>query len=114
MRLHNVSQLAGFTRRDDLTFFLQELCGAEYIHELAFAPTKDMLDAYRKTKDWESYAISFNALIIQRQIEINYSADFFTTPTVLLCSEPLATHCHRHLVTDYLNARIPSLTVKHL
>ena len=28
VRLHNTSQLAGFTKREDLAFFLAELCGA--------------------------------------------------------------------------------------
>ena len=33
VRLNNVSQLAGFTKRDDLEFFLRELCDAAYHHE---------------------------------------------------------------------------------
>ena len=48
VRLNNSSQLAGFTKKDDLPFFLKELCDAEYIHEPLLAPTQDLLDAYRK------------------------------------------------------------------
>ena len=33
VRLNNVSQLAGFTKRDDPRFFLKEVCGADYHHE---------------------------------------------------------------------------------
>ena len=33
VRLNNVSQLAGFAKRNDLEFFLNELCAAEYLHE---------------------------------------------------------------------------------
>ena len=33
VRLNNVSQLAGFAKRDDLRFFVREICGAKYIHE---------------------------------------------------------------------------------
>ena len=51
VRLNNVSQLAGFAKRDDLKFFLNELCnGAEYIHAPDLAPTKEILSAYKKMK----------------------------------------------------------------
>ncbi|MBI1789085.1 MAG: DUF488 domain-containing protein, partial [Acidobacteria bacterium] len=33
VRLNNVSQLAGFTKKNDLRFFLREVCAAEYVHE---------------------------------------------------------------------------------
>jgi hypothetical protein len=47
-RLNNSSQLAGFAKRDDLAYFLRQLCGARYEHRLDLAPTSDLLDAYRK------------------------------------------------------------------
>ena len=48
IRLHNVSQLSGFPKRDDLIFFLKELCNCDYKHIPNFAPTKDILDAFKK------------------------------------------------------------------
>lgn len=48
VRLNNVSQLAGFSKRDDLKFFLKEICDIDYIHEPLLAPTADILDAYKK------------------------------------------------------------------
>src|SRR4051794_4548954 len=70
VRLNNVSQLAGFAKREDLQFFLRELCSAEYIHATLLAPTQAMLDAYKKQKgSWEEYARSFLALMAERQIE---------------------------------------------
>ena len=39
--MNNVSQLAAFAKRDDLSFFLKELCGAEYLHEIRLAPTQE-------------------------------------------------------------------------
>ena len=39
VRLNNVSQLAGYAKRDDLRFFLKEICGTEYIHVPELAPT---------------------------------------------------------------------------
>jgi hypothetical protein len=48
VRLNNVSQLAGFPKRDDLEFFLRELCDAAYPHEPLLAPTQTLLDSYKK------------------------------------------------------------------
>ena len=40
IRLNNVSQLAGFAKKEDLRFFVEEVCGAEYVHEPLLAPTQ--------------------------------------------------------------------------
>ena len=53
VRLNNVSQLAGFAKRDDLEYFLHEICRMEYVHLPELAPTKEMLAAYRNEhRDW--------------------------------------------------------------
>ncbi len=68
VRLNNSSQLAGFTKRDDLPFFLRELCGADYVHEPLLAPTDELLHAYRKRKgDWPTYERGFLALLAERR-----------------------------------------------
>ncbi|MBM4077228.1 MAG: DUF488 domain-containing protein, partial [Planctomycetes bacterium] len=88
VRLNNVSQLAAFAKRDDLAFFLKELCGAEYIHEIRLAPTQEMLDAYKKRKgSWDLYESMFLELIKDRRIESELNPDLFDVPTALLCSE---------------------------
>ena len=70
MRLNNTSQLAGFAKRDDLQYFLRELCGAEYHHEPALAPTEEILDAYKKKQiSWEEYETRFVDLLIERAAE---------------------------------------------
>ena len=103
VRLNNTSQLAGFAKRDDLKFFLEELHNIEYRHEPLFAPTKEILDAYRKQKGpWEDYAESFIQLMTDRRIETEIDRALFETPAVLLCSEASSEHCHRRLVVDYL------------
>jgi hypothetical protein len=48
VRLNNVSQLAGFAKKDDLQFFLREICQMGYLHLPILAPTQEMLDAYKK------------------------------------------------------------------
>ena len=115
VRLNNVSQLAGFAKRDDLKFFLAEICGAEYVHEPLLAPTQDILDAFKKDKgSWDEYERRFLQLMADRQIETAILPSLFDVPTVLLCSEPTAQRCHRRLVLEYLNGKWGDVRAIHL
>src|SRR6516165_7047383 len=106
VRLQNSSQLAGFTKREDLPFFLREICQAQYLHEPLLAPTQDMLDAYKKRKEsWSDYEQRFLALMKERKIEERIDRKSFELPTVLLCSEATAEYCHRRLVSEYLQEK---------
>lgn len=103
VRLNNVSQLAGFAKRDDLRFFLGELCGAEYLHLSELAPTQDILQAYKKGEmNWARYEDRFLNLLAKRNVEHQFSATLFDR-SCLLCSEHLPHQCHRRLVVEYLN-----------
>jgi uncharacterized protein (DUF488 family) len=64
VRLKNQSQLAGFTKRQDLPYFLRTLCRAEYSHEVRLAPTDALPSAYRAEGDWASYERAFLTQII--------------------------------------------------
>ncbi len=115
VRLNNVSQLAGFTKKDDLRFFLKRLCSADYVHERMLAPTQDLLDGYKKEGgSWENYETKFLALMSERKIEDSISRAQFDVPTVMLCSEPTAEHCHRRLVVEYLNSKWGNVKAVHL
>ncbi len=115
VRLNNVTQLAGFTKRDDLAFFLDELCGIEYRHEPLLAPTQEILTGYRKKViDWDEYARRFLALLSERQVERCIDKSLFDGPTVLLCSEPTAKRCHRRLVLEYLDRQWGDVRAVHL
>jgi uncharacterized protein (DUF488 family) len=115
VRLNNVSQLAGFTKRDDLAYFLREICQAEYRHELLLAPSPELFDAYRKQHgQWEDYERGFFALMAERQVERKLDRALFAGPTVLLCSEPTAEHCHRRLVLEYLARHWGEIEPVHL
>ncbi|HVC35069.1 MAG TPA: DUF488 domain-containing protein [Chloroflexota bacterium] len=115
VRLNNSSQLAGFSKRDDLAYFLREICGAGYVHELLLAPTQELLDRYKKNGGtWQDYERGFLALMRDRRIEELIERQLFEVPTVLLCSEPAAECCHRRLVAEYLRETWGGLTVKHL
>ncbi len=115
VRLNNTSQLAGFAKAKDLPFFLGELVGAGYEHEPLLAPTQELLDEYKKRGgDWSTYEARFLELMRRRQIEHALAASDFQTPTVLLCSEATAEHCHRRLVCEYLADRWPDVRPVHL
>ena len=115
VRLNNTSQLASFAKRDDLAYFLRELCGADYIHEPLLAPTQALLDAYKKNGgDWADYETEFLALMAAREIETHLDKSLFAPRTVMLCSEATAEQCHRRLVAEYLREKWGGLTITHL
>jgi len=114
VRLNNVSQLAGFAKKNDLKYFLKEICGMDYVHMPELAPTKAMLDEYRKkTHDWASYEIQFLDLMRRRQVQKSVPRETIAGGC-LLCSEEKPHHCHRRLVAEYLKEHWGALEIKHL
>ena len=114
VRLNNVSQLAGFAKKDDLKFFAKEVCGMEYVHLPELAPTQDILDEYKKNKgDWAVYEKKFLDLMRQRQVEKTVSREA-VAEGCLLCSEDKPHHCHRRLVAEYLREHWGDVDIKHL
>jgi uncharacterized protein (DUF488 family) len=102
IRLNNVSQLAGFTKKADLEYFLKAILGIEYEHITLLAPTADLLNEYKANKgDWAVYEESFKRLLAERQVE-NAISRATLDQACLLCSEPTAAKCHRRLVAEYL------------
>ncbi len=114
VRLNNSSQLAAYSKRDDLTFFLREILGMEYLHLPELAPTKDILDAYKKNKgDWSVYEPAFLELMKKREIEKRINPDVIKGGC-LLCSEDTPHHCHRRLVAEYLQEHWGEFDIEHL
>jgi uncharacterized protein (DUF488 family) len=114
VRLNNASRLAGFARRADLPYFLERLCGAQYLHEPALAPTREMLGAYRNGGEWPTYERAFLDLLRERRVEETLDGDLFDVPTVLLCSEAKPDRCHRRLVLEYLDREWGDIRAVHL
>jgi uncharacterized protein (DUF488 family) len=114
VRLNNVSQLAGFAKKDDLAYFLKEICGMEYVHLPALAPTQEILDEYKKQRgDWKTYETRFLELMKQRRIEETIPREA-VADGCLLCSEDKPHHCHRRLVAEYLKKHWGDVEVSHL
>ncbi len=116
IRLHNTNQLAGFTKKDDLAYFLHALCGIAYLHEPLLAPTEEMLREVRKAgrRGWAVYERDFVRLLSERNLDERLPDLLLSVPTVMLCSEPTAEHCHRRLVAEYLAERVPGVEIVHL
>ncbi len=113
-RLNNVSQLAGFTKKEDLRFFLREVGHIDYVHLSALAPTQSMLDTYKKNGgDWGTYEKQFLALMAERRIETSIDKNLLAG-ACLLCSEATPHHCHRRLVAEYLQGKWGDVDIEHL
>jgi uncharacterized protein (DUF488 family) len=114
VRLNNVSQLAGFTKKDDLRYFTKMICNIDYVHILDLAPTQEILDTYKKHGgDWNLYEREFLDLIRSRDIQNKVSREMLDG-ACLLCSEKTAQHCHRRLVAEYLKEKWGDVDIEHL
>ncbi|MGE3272601.1 MAG: DUF488 family protein [Chloroflexota bacterium] len=115
VRLNNTSTLAGFTKRDDLAFFLREILGAEYVHEPLLAPEPAMLKAIQsKQIAWAEYEAQYLALIQAREVADRLDRALFAGPSVLLCSEATGEHCHRRVAAEHLRDRWGILEIVHV
>jgi uncharacterized protein (DUF488 family) len=114
VRLNNRSQLAGFSKKDDLSYFLKSILGIECLHLPVLAPTQEMFDAFKKAAGpWADYEKRFLDLMAHRQIERQLDRAQLDD-ACLLCSEAQPHFCHRRLIAEYLNGRWGGVAIEHL
>jgi uncharacterized protein (DUF488 family) len=115
VRLNNVSQLAGFTKKDDLRYFTKELCHIDYVHVPDLAPTANILDPYRNQKKtgWSLFERRFQELLRERRVEETVSRKLLNG-ACLLCSEEKPDYCHRRLVAEYFKEKWGAIEIEHL
>jgi uncharacterized protein (DUF488 family) len=114
VRLNKSSQLAGFSKAEDLKYFLRTILNVDYLDAPLLAPTQEMLDSYRKKQaSWDDYQKAFLRLMQEREIEKRIDPATLAGGC-LLCSEDQPHRCHRRLVLDYLNERWGNLLIRHL
>lgn len=119
IRLNNSSQLAGFSKGQDLMYFLNEFYNIEYIHDPDLAPSKQLLDDYKGKKiTWQEYETEFQNLLDIRKTKEKLDRKYHCTfdRACLLCSEETADKCHRRLVAEYIDNNYPEamIEIKHL
>lgn len=112
--LNNVSQLAGFAKKEDLRYFARAIGNIEYVHARELTPTQEMPDAYKKRKgDWDLYQQDFLELMRARGIEGSAPSDV-VDGRCLLCSEEKPQQCHRRLVAEYLQEAWLDVVIEHI
>lgn len=115
IRLNPYGQLSGFSKKDDLAFFLDRLNGIAYCHLPTMAPTEDILKTYRSTKNWNDYVARFEALMDERDIPHAIDRSLFDPgPACLLCSEDKHQHCHRTLVANRIARSWEDVEIRNL
>ena len=115
IRLHPDGQLSGFSKKDDLTYFLKELNQCDYRHMPILAPADDILKEYRSDKDWGKYELAFEALMDERAIPSVLDQTLFEEKSCcLLCSEDTPYKCHRRLVAERLQKFWKDVQIIHL
>jgi uncharacterized protein (DUF488 family) len=115
VRLRNTSQLAGFSKRNDLSFLLREGFGIEYEHHPELAPTDAILDGYKAGGGWPAYEAAFLRLMAEHDAAA-VGAEIlgrYQRPC-LLCAEPAADRCHRRLVAEWWARELPDVEIAHL
>jgi uncharacterized protein (DUF488 family) len=114
IRLNNVSQLAGFAKRDDLQYFLKTICDIDYLHLPQLAPTKEILEGFRENKgEWSVYEARFLELLSERKPEKGISRQMLDH-SCLLCSEDKPENCHRRLVAEYFSETLGDVEIVHI
>ncbi|NMA74810.1 MAG: DUF488 domain-containing protein [Bacteroidales bacterium] len=114
VRLNTQSQLSGFAKGRDLAYFLKKICNIEYKHFPELAPSKELLNDYRKKFiTWEEYVIIYNSLISKRNKLQSFQVEHFVN-ACLLCSEATPEQCHRRLAAEFLAEFDSRLEIIHL
>lgn len=116
VRLNNKSQLAGFSKGTDLDYFLKEICNCKYVHCQEYAPTKEILDDYKKKKiSWKEYVEQFIPLMEKRDFPQTFTKRFAGYERIcLLCSEPTPEQCHRRLLAEMVKSENDAIIIKHI
>ena len=102
IRIHNNSQLAGFTKKGNIEYFVERLTSLNYLKLPLFAPSEEMFKQYRKDGDWPIYEQKYLQLMRDRKVAQETDKTLFKDGAVLLCSEPTPEKCHRRLAAEFI------------
>lgn len=114
IRLNNVSQLAGFTKKNDLKYFLKVIAGIEYEYLPQLSASKELMTGFRQGKiAWKDYETTYLKLLEERQVLKTLKPENFDR-ACLLCSEEKPDHCHRRLAAEWLRGKWEGVEVGHI
>ena len=115
IRLNNTSQLAGFTKKDDLIYFLKTIGGINYLHVPELAPTRELMESIKKKKGkWEAYETGYTTLLAERKADESFFRKTLKNGDCLLCSESTPEHCHRRIVAEKFQSVTSNADIVHL
>lgn len=106
IRIHNSSQLASFTKKGNIEYFLEKLTRLDYVEVPLLAPEEEMFKQYRQDRDWPAYERKYLELMRDRKVTQAVDAALFKDGAVLLCSEPTPERCHRRLAAEFLREKL--------
>jgi uncharacterized protein (DUF488 family) len=113
-RLNNKSQLAGFSKEEDLKYFLKKISNIDYVYMPQWAPTEEILNGYRKKLiNWQEYEKKYTDILKERNILKKLDLSILED-ACLLCSEDKPEHCHRRLLAEYLSSYNNNIKIIHL
>jgi uncharacterized protein (DUF488 family) len=113
-RLSPSSQLSGFAKGKDLAYFAHQLGGISYEHRPEFAPTAEILSAYRnKEIDWKEYERRYMGLLESRNVSQGPDVKSHDRHC-FLCAEHSPSHCLRRLLVEYLARDRKDIELVHL
>lgn len=83
------------------------LADIQYFRCAEFAPTRQMLQEWRKNEDWPAYESEYLRLWHDRDM-LSYWGRHFNhlEKPCLLCAEKKGQHCHRNLLAGYLRENL--------
>ncbi len=114
-RLNKSSQLAGFTKKGNIEYFIKNLTSMTYEDMEALTPEKEMFREYRSEGDWDLYESRYLELLQRRTVAESADSRVFAKGVVLLCSERTPEKCHRRLAAEYIKANsFPCAEIVHL
>ena len=115
IRLNNTSQLAGYTKRNDLIYFLKTICNINYVYVPELAPDKKPLDLFKREKgSWAEYRTGYLDLLAARNLDGKFLHEILRDGDCLLCSEATPDSCHRRIVAERAASLDSQVKVIHL
>ena len=110
VRRNNTSQLAGFSKKEDLEFLLAEAFDIAYEHRLELAPSEPLLTTFQKDRDWDRYRQGFLHEMEARSMRESLLGCLDRYERLcLLCACESEERCHRRLLAEAARELRPDL-----